>query len=255
MTIQNIVWNQLIASPRNVRRVKTDIAPLAASIAAGGLLQNLVVIPRQDGKFEVVAGERRRRAIAHLVKTNIWQRDAIVPCEVRAGEATAISYAENAQRVAMHPADAVRAFAALAVEGQTEDAIAHRYGYDPREVRKMLTLAALSPKVLNALAADKIDLACARAFTLTDDHQRQEQVWKRYRTAHEVRHVLTETKVMTTHRLFQFVGREAYLAAGGTITRDLFAAEDEGYADAPELVQSLADAMFDTLAREQEEAG
>ena len=65
----------------------------------------------------------------------------------------------------MHPADAIRAFAALAAEGHDEAAIANRYGYDPREVRKMLALASLSPKVVNALASDKIDVTTAQAFT------------------------------------------------------------------------------------------
>ncbi len=94
---------------------------------------------------------------------------------------------------------------------------------DGPTTRKMLALASVSPKIINALAADKIDLACAQAFTLTDDHKRQERVFKRARTAHEVRALLTETKVTTGHRLFRFVGADAYREAGGTLTCDLFA--------------------------------
>ena len=110
MTIQHILWNDLVASPRNVRKVKADIAPLAISLAADGLIQNLVVTPREDGKYEFIAGERRRRAIVQLVKAGTWERDVQIACEVRDSEnATAVSYAENAQRVAMHPADAIRA--------------------------------------------------------------------------------------------------------------------------------------------------
>lgn len=146
MNIQHILWNDLVASPRNVRKVKADIAPLAISLAADGLIQNFVVIPRQDGKYEVIAGERRRRAIVQLVKAGTWERDIHIACDVREREhATAISYAENPQRVAMHPADAIRAFAALSAEGHDEAAIANRYGFDPREVRKMLALSSLSP--------------------------------------------------------------------------------------------------------------
>lgn len=256
MTIQNILWSDLVPSPRNARKVKTGIESLAASIASDGILQNLVVVPREDGKYEVDAGERRRRAVVHLVKSKVWPRDSVVPCMLKDGEnATSISYAENAQRVAMHPADAIRAFAALQAEGHGEESIAHRYGYDPGEVRKMLALANVSPKVINALAADKIDLACAQAFTLTDDHKRQERVLKRYRTAHQVRSVLTEDKVTTGHRLFRFVGMDAYRAAGGTVTGDLFAKAGEGYADDPELVQRLADEKLDALAAKAEAEG
>ena len=124
MTTQMIAWNTLVPSPRNVRRIKSDVAGPAASIAADGLLQNLVVARREDGKFEVLAGERRRRAIGQLVKAKAWRKDELVACEVRAqGGATALSLAENAMRVAMHPADAFRAFAALAAEGHDETAI------------------------------------------------------------------------------------------------------------------------------------
>ncbi len=256
MTIQLIHWSNLVASPRNVRKIKAGIESLAASIAADGLLHGPTVTLRADGKSEVVAGERRRRAIIQLVRAGTWPRDTHVPCEVRDGaDATAISYAENAQRVAMHPADAIRAFATLAAEGQDETAIANRYGYDPREVRRMLTLASLSRRVLNALAADKIDVATAQAFTLTDDHKRQEKVLRVARGAHEVRRLLTETKVTTAHRLFRFVGADAYAEAGGGFTRDLFAHDGEGYADDPALVQRLADARFAALAGEAEEAG
>ena len=256
MTTQLIHWSNLVASSRNVRKVKAGIEGLAASIAADGLLHALTVTSRGDGKSEVVAGERRRRAIIQLVRAGTWPRDTHIPCEVREGEdATAISYAENAQRVAMHPADAIRAFATLAAEGHDEAAIANRYGYDPREVRRMLTLASLSRKVLNALAADRIDVATAQAFTLTDDHKRQDKVLRVARGAHEVRRLLTDTKVTTGHRLFRFVGADAYADAGGGFTRDLFANDGEGYADDPALVQQLADAKFAVLASEAEQAG
>jgi ParB family chromosome partitioning protein len=256
MTIQYIPWNALVPSARNVRKVKADVTGLALSLATEGLIQNLVVSSREDGKYEVVAGERRRRAIIQLVKAGTWERDIEIPCEVRdAQAATTISYAENSQRIAMHPADAIRAFGQLSSEGHGEEAIAHRYGYDPREVRKMLALANVSPKVINALAADKIDLPCAQAFTLTDDHKRQERVLKRARSAHEVRSLLTESKVTTGHRLFRFVGRDAYAQAGGTITGDLFAKDGQGFADDPELVQRLADEKLDVLSAAAEAEG
>lgn len=256
MTIQYIPLSNLVPSPRNVRKVKADVTGLALSLAAEGLIQNLVVAEREDGKFEVIAGERRRRAMVQLVKAGTWERDVEIPCVVRDTEAaTTVSYAENAQRVAMHPADAIRAFGTMQAEGHGEEAIAHRYGYDPREVRKMLALANVSPKVINALASDKIDLACAQAFTLTDDHKRQERVLKRARTAHEVRSLLTETKVTTGNRLFRFVGSDAYEAAGGTLTRDLFAKDGEGYANDPDLVQRLADEKLDAMSAEAEADG
>ena len=155
----------------------------------------------------------------------------------------------------MHPADAIRAMGQLHKEGHSEEAIANRYGYDPREVRKYLALASVSPKVLNALAADKIDLACVQGFTLTDDHARQERILKRASNAYQVRELLTEEKLTTKHKLFKFIGMDAYRDAGGTITGDLFAEEGEGYADDPELVERLADEKLDGLADEARAQG
>lgn len=256
MNIEQILWSNLIPSPRNVRKVKAGIDSLAASIAADGLLQNLTVIPAENGKYEVVAGERRRRAIVRLVKAKTWANDATVPCVIRQPEeATFVSYTENAERVAMHPADAIRAFATMAEDGHTEEAIAHRYGYDPREVRKMLALAALSPKVLRALAADKIDVETAQALTLTDDHARQDRVLKNARTAYEVRRHLTDTKIATSHRLFRLIGIDAYQREGGTITRDLFADEGDGYADDSELLHRLVDEALNAAQAEAEAEG
>src|SRR3546814_4833506 len=117
-----MAWNNLVASKRNRRKVKANGAGLALNLAVDGLLQNLVVLPREDGKYEVIAGERRRRAIVQLVKSRTWERDVSIPCEVREPEAaTSISYAENAQRVGMHPADSIRAFAALRSEEHTSE--------------------------------------------------------------------------------------------------------------------------------------
>ena len=256
MTIQNILSKNLVASPKNVRKSKPGIDTLAASIASDGLIQNLVVVAREDGKYEVIAGERRRRAIAKLIKDGVWAKDAEIPCTVRDAEhATSISYAENSQRISMRPDESIKVFGQLAAEGHSEEAIANRYGYELSEVRKMLALANVSPKVLNALAADKIDLACVQAFTLTDDHERQERVLKRASSAHQVRSLLTEEKMTTGNRLFKFIGMDAYREAGGTITGDLFAAEGEGYADDPDLVERLADEKLDRLADEARAEG
>ena len=256
MNTQNILWSKLVPSPRNARKIKTGIDSLAANIAANGLIHGPSVTPREDGKFEVDAGERRRRAIVKLVRAGTWARDTEVPCNVIAPEdAAEISYSENTQRIAMHPADAIRAFTALATDGEDEAAIANRHGYGVFEVRRLLALGSVSPKVLKALASDKIDVATVQAFTLTDDHKRQEAVLKRAHSAHEVRRMLTDTKVATTHKLFRFIGPDAYAEAGGGITRDLFDKDDEGYADDPALVQQLAAAKFEVLASEAEEAG
>ena len=63
-------------------------------------------------------------------------------------------------------------------------------------------------------------------------------------SAHQIRRMLTEEKIGTGHALFLFVGHDAYAAAGGSITADLFAEGGDGYADAPDLVETLATAKM-----------
>lgn len=91
MTTQPIHWSNLAASPRNVRKIKTGIESLAASIAADGLLHNLTMTARVDGKYQVIAGERRRRAVIQLVRAGTWPRDTHIACEVDKLDGAAIS--------------------------------------------------------------------------------------------------------------------------------------------------------------------
>ncbi len=112
--IKSVPLNKLVQSPRNVRRHSDPAADaeLRASIAAHGLLQNLIVKPAAKGKFEVEAGERRRRAMLALADEKILARDCEVTClviEDSAEAAVETSLAENFHRLAMNPAVSVRA--------------------------------------------------------------------------------------------------------------------------------------------------
>ncbi|EIM31188.1 ParB/Srx family N-terminal domain-containing protein [Microvirga lotononidis] len=68
MTISTVTLSKLIPSEANVRRFNSEagIEALAADISAHGLIQSLNVKPAGKGKFEVLAGGRRLRALKHL---------------------------------------------------------------------------------------------------------------------------------------------------------------------------------------------
>ncbi|WP_397587025.1 ParB/Srx family N-terminal domain-containing protein, partial [Sphingobium fuliginis] len=104
--IKSIPLNKLVQSPRNVRRHSDPAADaeLKASIAAHGLLQNLIVRSAAKGRFEVEAGERRRRAMLALADEKILARDHEITClvlEDSAEAAVETSLAENFHRLAM----------------------------------------------------------------------------------------------------------------------------------------------------------
>ncbi|QNO27596.1 ParB/RepB/Spo0J family partition protein [Sphingopyxis sp. OPL5] len=246
MTLQTVKLSQLRLSPLNVRRVKPKaIDQLAADMLAHGQLQNLVVYA-EGNRFEVAAGGRRYRAFKQLEKAKAISASHPVSVDVRdKAEAVELSLAENVSREDMHVADAVIAYGDLRAEGKSPQDIAARFGVALSYVKKVLRLSALHPDALAYLARDQIGMEAAQALTLTDNHGRQLEALKRFgNSAHQIRRVLTEEKIGTGHALFLFIGHDAYGAAGGTITADLFAANGDGYADNPELVATLATAKM-----------
>jgi ParB family chromosome partitioning protein len=250
---RDIPFNKLILSQSNVRRIKAGISieELAEDIARRTLLQSLSVRAVVDaegvetGMFEVPAGGRRFRALELLVKQKRLAKTALVPCVVRAGGiAEEDSLAENVQRVALHPLDQFRAFQALREKGIGDEEIAARFFVNAGVVKQRLRLAAVSPKLLDLYAEDGITLEQLMAFTVSGDHDRQEQVWESLAHAYNkepytIRRQLTEGAVRASDRRALFVGMSAYEAAGGVIMRDLFQHDDGGWLQDPALLDRL----------------
>lgn len=259
--IRLIALNQLELSPNNVRKVApldADDAELLASIKTLGIKQNLVVHEDTKGKFFVVAGGRRLKALQTLAEQGDLNKDYSVPCLVEDKEtATLSSTTENAQRAAMHPADEFAAFAAMIDEGRTESEIATTFGVPESKVRRRLKLARVAPEIFEAYRLGEITLECVMAFTLTDHHDRQMTVWNAIKEQHHynqhiIKRMLTETSYSASSKLGQFVGVEAYEKAGGAIMRDLFSERDTTYFENPELVERLALAKLTETAKAYE---
>lgn len=240
--------SQLRLSPLNVRKVEpTGIEALADDIHAHGLIQNLGVY-EDAGKFWVFAGGRRFRALELLKKRKDVTAAFPVPVIIKdKAEAIELSLVENTQRENMHPADAVSAFAQLRDEGgMSAEDIAARFGYSTGHVAKLLRLGSLAPALLEAFAADTIGMEAAQALTMSEDHAAQIEAFERCgNSPAAIRRALTTEKVRTDSSAFCFVGLEAYEAAGGTITRDLFG--ETGYADDPVLLDELVAAKLDGI--------
>ncbi|MFG1275414.1 ParB/RepB/Spo0J family partition protein [Xanthobacter flavus] len=240
---RDIPFNRLVLSQSNVRRVKAGVSieELAEDIARRGLLQGLNVRAVVDadgvetGMYEIPAGGRRFRALELLVKRKRLARTAPVPCIVREGGiAEEDSLAENVQRAPLHPLDQFRAFLALREKGQSEEEIAAAFFVSVAVVKQRLKLASVSPKLLDTYAEDGLTLDQLMAFTVSGDHERQEQVLERLAQAydkqpHAIRRMLTEGAVRASDKRARFVGIEAYEAAGGTVLRDLFQGDDGGW--------------------------
>lgn len=253
---RDIPFNKLVLSQSNVRRVKAGVSveELAESIVRRGLIQSLHVRPvvdadgQETGLFEVPAGGRRYRALELLVKQKRLNKTAPVPCVVsEAGGDILIdevSLAENIERVPLHPLDQFRAFLGLREKGMTEEEIAAAFFVDVKVVKQRLRLASVSPTLLDTYAEDGMTLEQLMAFTVSEDHDRQEQVWAAIKDSwqkepYTIRRMLTETAVRASDKRAAFVGIEAYEAAGGIVLRDLFQSDDGGWLQDPVLLDQL----------------
>src|SRR5581483_9472260 len=89
-----------------------------------------------------------------------------------------ISLAENDIRAAMHPADQFIAFRELVDSGKpVEDEAAH-FGVSPLVVARRLKLANVHPSFIELYRAKKVTLEQLMALTISDDHERQQKVWR-----------------------------------------------------------------------------
>ena len=262
--IRPIALDQLVTAPENVRKTPPDAAAgaeLKASIAAHGLLKNLVV--RSDGPgggYAVIAGGRRLAALKALAADGALDAAHPVPCLVvdRDASSAELSLAENVVRIAMHPADQVAAFRELAESGSSVSSIAARFGISERLVEQRLRLGNAAPELLDAYRDGTIDLETLKGFAVTTDHHRQMSVFEQvasqgYRpTAWQVKRLLTQDRVPADSALAHFVGVDAYEAAGGAVLRDLFSDEDESgvWLEDPVLLQKLAMEKLDETAKD-----
>ena len=264
---RDIPFNKLVLSQANVRRVKAGVSveELAASIARRGLIQSLHVRPvldgdgQETGMFEVPAGGRRYRALELLVKQKRLAKTAPVPC-VASDAASGIlleeiSYAENDERVPVHPLDQYRAFQAMRDKGMTEEAIAAAFSIGVNVVKQRLRLASVSPALLDVYAEDGMTLEQLMAFTVSEDHARQGEVWEAIRGSWQkepwqIRRMLTEKAVRAAEKRARFVGVEAYEAAGGGVLRDLFESDDGGWLQDVGLLDRLAAEKLTAIADE-----
>jgi ParB family chromosome partitioning protein len=135
--ITQISLNELVASEDTVRRTAPTDAGLqerAASIAAHGLLQSLVVRKHRKATYAVVAGGRLLAALQLLAEHGSIDASFAVPCQVQDGDdATELSLVETTLREQMHPADEFEASRNHLDNGTpVEDIAAHFRLHAPR---------------------------------------------------------------------------------------------------------------------------
>jgi ParB family chromosome partitioning protein len=135
---------------------------LAASIREHGLLEPLVVRrTAASDKFELIAGERRWRALQRA-----GVREALVVVkEVSASSAFELALIENVQREDLNPIELAEAYERLMRDhGYTQEALAARVGKDRTTIANVLRLVKLPPRVRARVIAGELSEGHARAL-------------------------------------------------------------------------------------------
>jgi ParB family chromosome partitioning protein len=147
---QEIPIDSIDPNPYQTRRRinETALEELAESIRASGVVQPVVLRPALNGRYQLVAGERRWHASRRAGKTTI---PAVVR-QISNEQAMEITIIENLQREDLNPVEQARAFERLSREfGMTQEQIAARTGKDRASIANFIRLLKLPEEVQNAL--------------------------------------------------------------------------------------------------------
>ena len=148
-----------------------ELTELAQSIKENGLLQPLLIrpAPRAPGKYELVAGERRLRAVQKLG----WKQVPAAIREVDDDTLLVLALVENLQREALNPMEEAEGYQALMDKhGLSHAEIGHSVGKSRSTVANMVRLLQLPASVRAYVEAGSLTSGHARALLALDDEKR-----------------------------------------------------------------------------------
>ena len=222
----DVPFSKLVLWEGNVRKtgIESGLDELAASIAAHGLINPLLVRKAAKGRYAIIAGQRRYLALKRLAKAGTLDKGASVSCQLR-GEGpddTELSLAENVVRVAMHPADQFEAWRALVEKGDSVRRNRRPFRRGGIDRQEAACAGACVARDIRGLPRRRHSILkpCRLSRSPTTTRRRKvfgtvSSSWQRG-NARAIRQALTEGDVPSRDRRVRFVGLDAYEAAGGT---------------------------------------
>ena len=170
-SVESIHTERIVPNRYQPRQVfePNKIKELAESIEEHGLLQPIVVRPIEEDMFEIIAGERRFRALQSLSKTHA---DVIIRY-LDDEETAVVALIENIQRENLSVVEEAEAYKKLLEIGDTtQSELAKSVGKSQSFIANKLRLLKLAPKVLERLRESKITERHARAMlSLSEEDQ------------------------------------------------------------------------------------
>lgn len=234
-----------------------EIAELQASILEHGVTTPLL-LRVEDRKCVALDGGRRFLALRGLAERGEIDVGFPVPHLMFEGDdeaAAEVSLISFVQRRDLHPVDEFERFEELTTSfGLGPEEIAKKTGKSLRFVKERLRLSRLAPKVRDAWREGRIVAETARAFSASESHEVQEQIFAEYEEVldgvdlNEIRDELRGDAVRASNRLAVFVGADSYAAAGGRLDEQLF--EDDTWFLDGALLKRLAEEKLERLGAE-----
>jgi ParB family transcriptional regulator, chromosome partitioning protein len=180
--LRQLPVEMVVPNPRQPRRQFDEeaLVALADSLKVRGLIQPILVRPLPDGKFELVAGERRWRA-AKLAEMEM------IPAVVRQhDDSTSLEVAviENMAREDLNPVEEARACSGLVEElGLTREEVGLRVGRSRVAVSNLMRLLDLPDEALDLLERRELTEGHGRALLLASDNTARRTLARQAATA------------------------------------------------------------------------
>ena len=179
---------------------------LAESIREKGLMQPIIV-RRTPGGFELIAGERRFRAVQSLGYTEV---PAIVRDQISDRESLELSLLENIQRDDLNPVEEARAYQRLADEFKvSHESIARSVGKHRSTIANAVRLLTLPSAMVEAVRAGVLTMGHAKALLAVGDARAQQRLFDELLTrGGSVREAEAHASRVTAHRRTRKVTRD-----------------------------------------------
>lgn len=174
-SISEIDISEIIANPNQPRKHFDENAlnDLANSIKVHGIIQPIVLNKKNNGKYMIIAGERRWRAakLAGLLTVPAYIRD------FSDKQVKEISIIENLQREDLNPIEAAKAIKQLMEEYKlTQEAVAERIGKSRSVIANTVRLLTLPMEVVKFIEEDKLSAGHAKVLVGLDTPEEQIKV-------------------------------------------------------------------------------
>ncbi|CAG0963407.1 Stage 0 sporulation protein J [Anaerolineales bacterium] len=161
--VQQVAVDVIQRNPRQprVHFKEEELVDLAASIHEHGVIQPLIVIPKSDGKFVLIAGERRWQAAQRAGLRTV----PVITRQANNQELLELALVENVQRADLNALEEAEAYRQLVDEfGLSHEAVAKRVGKSRSTVTNTLRLLELSDSMKQAIVDGVITEGHARAI-------------------------------------------------------------------------------------------